>query len=168
MLRRNFCRSDGRLVKFLLSFTLELLIVDKSPLTFIFLSISQLLKRRVRSPLPPQSNFLVFGKTLPFLIIRVLLMSYNYHVSNKLNVRKRKGYESKFWKGACIVVKTEGRDGKGSFYNTQIFGDYFLVRHYYRWNHRRPSTLSQFVGISITDICWIYCFLTYSKLEPAV
>ena len=33
---------------------------------------------------------------------------------------------------------------------------------------RRPSTLSQFVGITITDICWIYCFLTYSKLEPAV
>ena len=54
---------------------------------------------------------------------------------------------------SCIVVKTEGRVGKGSFYSTQIFGDYFLVRRYYKGNHHRPSTLSQFVGITITDIC---------------
>ena len=34
MLSHNFCRSDGRFVKLLLSSTL----VDKSPLTFIYLT----------------------------------------------------------------------------------------------------------------------------------
>ena len=85
-------------------------------------------------------------------------------------------------------MRTEGRVGKGSFYNSQIFGVYFLVRHGhgsisisnvsrvyllttrgclrifavksityskydYKRKHHRPSTLSQFVGITITDIC---------------
>ena len=57
MLRHDFCRSDGRLLKLLLSSTL----VDKSPLTFIYFTTFEK-KRRVRSPLSTQPNFLVFGK----------------------------------------------------------------------------------------------------------
>ena len=57
MLGHDFCRSDGRLVKLLLSSTL----VDNSPLTFIYFTTFEK-KRRVRSPLSTQPNFLVFGK----------------------------------------------------------------------------------------------------------
>ena len=69
MLRHDFCRSDGRLVKLLLSSTL----VDKSPLTFIYFTIFEK-KRRVRSPLSTQPNFLVFGKISRFLIICVTII----------------------------------------------------------------------------------------------
>ena len=78
---------------------------------------------------------------------------YRRIIQNINNVRMKFDISALLVKGACIMVKTEGREGKGSFYNTQIFGDYFLERHYCRWNHRWPSTLSQFVGITITDIC---------------
>ena len=47
---------DGRIVKLLLSSTL----VDKSPLTFIYFTTFEE-KRRVRSPLPTQPNFLVYS-----------------------------------------------------------------------------------------------------------
>ena len=57
MLRHNFCRSDGRLVKLFLFSTL----LHKSPLTSIYFSTFEK-KREVRSPLPTQPNFLVFGK----------------------------------------------------------------------------------------------------------
>ena len=57
MLRHNFCRSDGRLVKLFLFSTL----LDKSPLTYIYFTTFEK-KREVRSPLPTQSKFLVFGK----------------------------------------------------------------------------------------------------------
>ena len=57
MPKQDFCRFDGRLVKLLLSSTL----VDKSPLTFIYFTTFEN-KSRVRSPLPTQPNFLVFGK----------------------------------------------------------------------------------------------------------
>ena len=57
MLRHNFCSSDGRLVKPLLFSTL----LNKSPLTSIYFATFEK-KREVRSPLPTQSKFLVFGK----------------------------------------------------------------------------------------------------------
>ena len=57
MLRHNFCRSDGRLVKLFLFSTL----LDTSPLTSIYFATFEN-KREVRSPLPTQSKFLVFGK----------------------------------------------------------------------------------------------------------
>ena len=57
MLRRNFCRSDGRLVKLFLFSTL----LDTSPLTSIYFASFEN-KREVRSPLPTQSKFLIFGK----------------------------------------------------------------------------------------------------------
>ena len=57
MLRQNFCRLDGRLVKLFLFSTL----LDKSPLTSIYFATFEK-KREVRSPLPTQSKFLVFGK----------------------------------------------------------------------------------------------------------
>ena len=57
MLRHNFCRPDGRLVKLFLFSTL----LDKSPLTSIYFATFEK-KREVRSPLSTQSNFLVFGK----------------------------------------------------------------------------------------------------------
>ena len=72
MLWQDFYRSDGRLVKLLLSSTL----VDKSPRTFIYFTTFEK-KRRVRSPLPTQPNFLVFGKFHLFDY-----MCYNYHESN--------------------------------------------------------------------------------------
>ena len=55
MLRHNFCRPDGRLVKLFLFSTL----LDKSPLTSIYFAIFEK-KTEVRSPLPTQSKFLVF------------------------------------------------------------------------------------------------------------
>ena len=58
MLLHYFLQSDGRLVKLLLSSTL----VDKSPLTFIYFTTFEK-KRRVRSPLSTQPNFLVFVNT---------------------------------------------------------------------------------------------------------
>ena len=57
MLRHNFCRPDGRLVKLFLFSTL----LDKSPLTSIYFATFEK-KREVRSPLSTQSKFLVFGK----------------------------------------------------------------------------------------------------------
>ena len=57
MLRHNFCRLDDRLVKLFLFSTL----LDKSPLTSIYFATFEK-KREVRSPLPTQSMFLVFGK----------------------------------------------------------------------------------------------------------
>ena len=57
MLRHNFCSSDGQLVKPLLFSTL----LNKSPLTSIYFATFEK-KREVRSPLPTQSKFLVFGK----------------------------------------------------------------------------------------------------------
>ena len=56
MIRHNFCRSDGRLVKLFLFSTL----LHKSPLTCIYFATFEK-KREVRSPLPTQPNFLVFG-----------------------------------------------------------------------------------------------------------
>ena len=53
---RHFCRSDGLLVKLFLFSTL----INKSPLTSIYFATFEK-KREVRSPLPTQSNFLVFG-----------------------------------------------------------------------------------------------------------
>ena len=69
MLWHDFCSSDGRLVKLLLSSTL----VDKSPLTFIYFTTFEK-KRRVRTPLPTQPNFLVFGKISLFLITCVTII----------------------------------------------------------------------------------------------
>ena len=57
MIRHNFCRSDGRLVKLFLFSTL----LQKSPLTSIYFATFEK-KREVRSPLPTQPNFLVFSK----------------------------------------------------------------------------------------------------------
>ena len=57
MLRHNFCTPDGRLAKLFRFSTL----LDKSPLTSIYFATFEK-KREVRSPLPTQSKFLVFGK----------------------------------------------------------------------------------------------------------
>ena len=64
MLRHNFCRPDGRLVKLFLFSTL----LDKSPLTSIYFATFEK-KREVRSPLPTQSKFLVFGKYNTYKVI---------------------------------------------------------------------------------------------------
>ena len=55
MMRHNFCRSDGRLVKLFLFSTLR----HKSPLTCTYFATFEK-KREVRSPLPTQPNSLVF------------------------------------------------------------------------------------------------------------
>ena len=52
MLRHNFCRSDGRLVKLFLFSTL----LHKSPLTSIYFATFEK-KREVRSPLPHNQTF---------------------------------------------------------------------------------------------------------------
>ena len=57
MIRHNFCRSDGRLVKLFLFSTL----LHKSPLTSIYFATFEK-KIEVRTPLPTQPNFLAFGK----------------------------------------------------------------------------------------------------------
>ena len=59
MMRHNFCRSDGRLVKLFLFSTL----IHKSPLTCTYFATFEK-KREVRSPLPTQPNFLVFDNNL--------------------------------------------------------------------------------------------------------
>ena len=55
MLRHNFCRADGRLVKLVLFSTL----LDKSPLTSIYFATFE---KGSQASLPTQPNFLVFGK----------------------------------------------------------------------------------------------------------
>ena len=74
MLLHYFCRSDGRLVKLFLFSTL----LDKSPLTSIYFATFEK-KREVRSPLPTQSKFLVFGKYIYILydIKYIGAISYN-------------------------------------------------------------------------------------------
>ena len=67
MIRHNFCRSDGRLVKLFLFSTL----LHKSPLTSIYFATFEK-KREVRSPLPTQPNFLVFGKYYIFYYINII------------------------------------------------------------------------------------------------
>ena len=74
MLRHNFCRPDGRLVKLFLFSTL----LDKSPQTSIYFATFEK-KREVRSPLPTQSKFLVFGKWIYVLIL--VLKNANFKVS---------------------------------------------------------------------------------------
>ena len=67
MLRHNFCRPDGRLVKLFLFSTL----LDKSPLTSIYFATFEK-KTEVRSPLPTQSKFLVFGNYI-YIYKKVIL-----------------------------------------------------------------------------------------------
>ena len=55
MLKHNFCWPNGRLVKLLLFSTL----LDKSPLTFIYLTTFES-KRKVRSPLPHTTKLFGF------------------------------------------------------------------------------------------------------------
>ena len=69
MLRHNFCRSDGRLVKLFLFSTL----LDTSPLTSIYFTTFEN-KREVMSPLPTQSKFLIFGKYI-IIIIYIIFVS---------------------------------------------------------------------------------------------
>ena len=57
MLRYNFGRADGQLVKLFLFSTL----LHKSPLTSIYFATFEK-KKEVMSPLPTQLKFLVFGK----------------------------------------------------------------------------------------------------------
>ena len=79
MLRHNFCRSDGRLVKLFLFSTL----LDTSPLTSIYFATFEN-KREVRSPLPTQSKFLIFGKYIPKYdaYVRICVLSNaNFSVS---------------------------------------------------------------------------------------
>ena len=68
MLRHNFCRPDGRLVKLFLFSTL----LDKSLLTSIYFATFEK-KREVRSPLSTQSKFLVFGK---YIYIGISIYQY--------------------------------------------------------------------------------------------
>ena len=77
MLRHNFCSSDGRLVKPLLFSTL----LNKSSLTSIYFATFEK-KREVRSPLPTQSKFLVFGKlyTIQMLITNLYNTKYIINV----------------------------------------------------------------------------------------
>ena len=56
MLRHNFCGSDGRQVKLFLFSTL----LGKSPLTSSYFATFEK-EGEVRSPLPTQPKFLVFG-----------------------------------------------------------------------------------------------------------
>ena len=79
MMRHNFCRSDGRIVKLFLFSTL----LGKSPLTSVYFATFEK-KREVRSPLPPQSNFLVFGNIYTYYrnIMEIQFGRYyldNYH-----------------------------------------------------------------------------------------
>ena len=68
MLLHIFYRPDGRLVKLFLFSTL----LDKSLLTSIYFATFEK-KREVRSPLPTQSKFLVFGKFHLFLLYEYVL-----------------------------------------------------------------------------------------------
>ena len=74
MLRHNFCRPDGRLVKlFLFS-----MLLDKSPLTSIHFATFEK-KREVRSPLPTQSKFLVSGITYINMNIKYYTRAGNFN-----------------------------------------------------------------------------------------
>ena len=73
MLRHNFCTPDGRLAKLFRFSTL----LDKSPLTSIYFATFEK-KREVRSPLPSQSKFLIFGK-YQYMVYRIC-NAYNYDI----------------------------------------------------------------------------------------
>ena len=85
MLRHNFCRTDGQLVKLFLLSTL----LHKSPLTSIYFAIFEK-KKEVRSPLPKQSKFLVFGNYyICDAYVRICVLSNaNFNVAY-LSLRKR-------------------------------------------------------------------------------
>ena len=68
MLRHKFCTPDGRLAKLFRFSTL----LDKSPLTSIYFTTFEK-KKEVRSPLPTQSKFLVFGKYISISIMDICL-----------------------------------------------------------------------------------------------
>ena len=63
-----FYRPDGRLVKIFLFSAL----LDKSPLSSIYFATFEK-KREIRSPLPTQSKFLVFGKFHLFRLYEYVL-----------------------------------------------------------------------------------------------
>ena len=69
MVRHSFAGLTVDFLKLLLSSKL----VDKSPLIFIYFTTFEK-KRRVRSLLPTQPNFLALGKISPFLIICVTII----------------------------------------------------------------------------------------------
>ena len=70
MLRHSFCKPDGGLVKLFLFSTL----LDKSPMTSIYFETFKK-KIVVRSPLPTQPNFLVFGKFRLFWLYEYLCIT---------------------------------------------------------------------------------------------
>ena len=78
MLRGN---ADGRLLKLSIFST----VLDKSPLTSIYFTTFEK-KRKVRSPLPRQSNFLVFGiyftffeyMSIEYLCLRIIMYLVKY------------------------------------------------------------------------------------------
>ena len=76
MLRHKFWRSDGRLVKLLLSSTL----VDKSPLTFIYFTIFE-----KKSQVSPTYTTKLFG-FWKYIYINLLV---NYHILNVLYILLR-------------------------------------------------------------------------------
>ena len=64
------------------------------------------------------------------------------------------------------MVNNEGRVGKESFYNTQIFDDYFLVRRYYKWSNHTLLLYRKFVDITIlTILLYLLYLLLYSQKQ---
>ena len=144
MLRHNFCWPDGRLVKLLLFSTL----LHKSPLIFFYFTTFES-KRRVRSPLPTQPNFLVFDKIrgggglTPFFPMEKwekkgkVFISLYFHILFSPFFPMGKNEKTHIFPWAKMELDPPSK---------------FLALCYKR-NHNRPSTLSQFVGITITHIC---------------
>ena len=78
MIRHNFCRPDGRLLKLLLFSTL----LHKSPLTSIYFATFEK-KTEVRSPLTTQPNFLAFGKFITYALhtnIEYMFITFTLHM----------------------------------------------------------------------------------------
>ena len=91
MLLRYFYTPDGRLVKLFLFSTL----LHKSPLTSIYFTTFEK-KREVRSPLPTQPNFLVFGKFHLFRLYEYVLqlscILLNINVNNIVKLGARTNF----------------------------------------------------------------------------
>ena len=79
-------------------------LVDKSPVTFIYFTTFEK-KRRVRSPLPTQPNFLVFGK---YIYIYIIYM-YIYIFTKNQKVWFLGRPDSSFLFKSCEIDKSYGR-----------------------------------------------------------
>ena len=137
MIRHNFCRSDGRLVKLFLFSTL----LHKSSLTSIYFATFEK-KREVRSPLPTQPNFLVFGDIIYLYIYNFCVEVFEKTISPTEIIDH--SFE-RCYNGVCyryvkmLCTGTAARGARLKYKNCDLI--VMLSTNRYKNHSRVPSTL---------------------------